>query len=277
MHMGTRGTRVSCTGFRMLLHVCAGGTRSLHSGAREVLHVGARGTRASRVGAWKGLHICARGLRAYGMLVSGAQGRQASVLGSSSVPGSVCTSVPGHEGIVHQCQGTFAGQGSLCVGARELLHHVGARGTRVLCVSDGGLLHVTAGDTRALHVGARGMRPWCRVGGWQCQPSHRCCQAGSNPPAISTGVQRPGGNARLLRAHSDGHHHQPGPAVAGAAHPHLLGGPVTAPRGTHGTSPSCRSLRPPRTQLLYAKHGCLCHRASGTAGTSHSCPSPAQL
>lgn len=153
LHMGTRGTRVSCTGFRMLLHVCAGGTRSLHSGAREVLHVGARGTRASRVGAWKGLHICARGLRAYGMLVSGAQGRQASVLGSSSVPGSVCTSVPGHEGIVHQCQGTFAGQGSLCVGARELLHHVGARGTRVSCVSAGGLLCVTAGDTRALHVG----------------------------------------------------------------------------------------------------------------------------
>ena len=106
------------------------------------------------------------------------------------------------------------------------------------------------------------------------------------PPPI--GVQCTGGHARLLRAHGDGHHQQSGPAVVGAAHPHLFGGPKSTPptpsRGSHGSSatsapPSnrsrccCGSLRPAGTQLFCCwdgggvPYGPPCQGHEGTSAT----------
>lgn len=72
----------------------------------------------------------------------------------------------------------------------------------------------------------------------------------TSPPTLCPAgfLHRPGRVQRQLRAHRDGHLHQSRPAVAGAAHPHLLGRPLPEPRAPlrrSGARPS-RRLFPPR-------------------------------
>lgn len=61
-----------------------------------------------------------------------------------------------------------------------------------------------------------------------------------------------GGHAQLICTHSDGHHHQPGSAVDGAAHSHLLRGPGAKRLGLqhHDTACCLGSLRPARPELF---------------------------